>query len=230
MFENNVMVFFLFQFAFFISAYLLGNWYSKNGLTAWGLPLSAKLFKPLLIGIAVGILLYGSTYLISLALGVETIESVPDFTTAVKTVLPFAFGVFFTSFSEDILTRGLVFAHLNTKVKPLFLIVISAIIYLLNHIYRLNDGLESLLYIFLLGILFIIPVIYTKKLWLTGGIHWGGNVFFFFLHNVIQNQTNSNLISANYLFAICIALFIPIVWFLFKSNCNSKVTCPNVVS
>jgi uncharacterized protein len=217
-FNHNAAGFFIFQIAFFITAYVLGNWYSKNGLEAWGLPLTVKLFKPLLIGIAFGVILYGIVYLISLISGIETITGRANFFRSYKIIIPFIFGLIFTSLSEDILTRGIYYIYLNNKIRPLLLITLSATIYLCNHIYRLNDDFASLLYLFLLGIIFIMPVIFTKNLWMTAGMHWGGNVFFYLSHDIIKNQTCSECLSVNYLFSICIVIFIPFLWFILKSN------------
>ncbi len=215
-FKNNVLGFFIFQLLFFLSAWLLGNWYNKSGLKSWGLPFSKRIFKNIFIGILLGVLLYAVPYVVSLALGIETIVNFPDITTLLKLGLPFALGVLFSSFSEDILTRGLVFTYFNKKISTLALILLSASIYLLNHIYRLADGMDTLLYLFLLGVIFIIPLVNTKNLWLTGSMHWAGNTFFFITHNVIQTETGNDFISANYLFSIWLVLFIPAIWFLSK--------------
>jgi membrane protease YdiL (CAAX protease family) len=217
LFENNIAGFFIFQTLFFIAAFALGNWYSKEGLAAWGLNFSSKLFKPLFIGMLFGILVYAIPYCMSLVFGIETIIRVPGLFEIVKASLPFVFGVLFSSFAEDILTRGLIYKHFNHKIKPLFLILLSASIYLLNHIYRLTNGTETILYLFLLGIIFIIPLIQTNRLWFTGGMHWAGNSFFFVSHNVVQTESNNTWLSPNYLFAICLAVFIPVIWFLLKN-------------
>lgn len=215
-FKNSSSGFFVFQFLFFAVAYLLGNWYNGEGLASWGLPFNRRTLKLIQIGITTGILIYAIPYFFSIITGIEAIVRFPKWMTIVQSGLPFAIGVLFSSFSEDILTRGLVYAHFNGSIKPVSLIILSASIYLLNHIYRLDDGFESLLYIFLLGIIFIIPVLYTKNLWLTGSMHWAGNTFFFVTHNVIHTENKSNVISSNYLFAVFLLLFIPFIWQLSK--------------
>lgn len=216
MFKNNVAGFFIFQLLFFVMAYLSGNWYSKNGLGTWGLPFTKKMFLPFMIGLTGGILLYAIPLIITTSLGIEKIVTFPAFADIVRLSLPFAFGVLFSSISEDVLTRGLIYTHFKNRIKPLGLVILSATIYLLNHIYRLNDGIETLLYIFLLGIVFIIPVIHTKNLWLTGAMHWAGNTFFFVSHSVIKTEENNSLLSSNYVFALCLVVFIPITWFMAK--------------
>ena len=215
-FLNDPVSFFLFQGLFFLLAWVLGNWYSNNGLAAWGLPFRARALGLFLWGIPMGIFLYGFSYTISLWAGVEYIIKIPDLNAIFTLSLPFAIGVLFSSFSEDILTRGIIFKHFHTTLKPHWLAIGSALVYLCNHIYRLSDGLESWSYIFMLGIVLIIPVLNTKNLWFTGAMHWAGNVFFYVTHNVIQTDTAEGIISPNYLFAVCLLLMTPIVYFLTK--------------
>lgn len=215
-FQNNVLLFFIFQILFFVAAFFLGNWYSRNGLATWRLTLSSKIAKRALAGIILGVLLYAIPFILALLLKIESISEIPPIAEIVKNSLPFAIGVFFTSFSEDILTRGLIFSHFRKKMKPVFLILFSASVYLLNHIYRLNDGFETLSYIFLLGIVFIIPLLNSKDLWITGFMHWAGNVFFYISHEVIKVEENSSVMSYNTLFSLTLLLMIPLVWMITK--------------
>lgn len=220
-FKNSIAGFFAFQFLFFFSAWLLGNWYKGTGLNAWGLRFNRSYWPLMAIGVITGIAVYAIPYVFSITTKIESIVVLPKWWHIAQAALPFAIGVLFSSFSEDVLTRGLVYTHLQQTVKPLWLVLLSALIYLLNHIYRLNDGVESLLYIFLLGIIFMIPVWHTKNLWFTGSMHWAGNTFFFITHNVVQTENKSRLISSNYLFSAFLFLFIPIIWWL--SKCLGKL-------
>ncbi|MEH6763165.1 MAG: type II CAAX endopeptidase family protein [Aequorivita antarctica] len=216
LFQNNVLGFFVFQTLFFLAAWLFGKWYNKQGLKCWGLSFSKKILRNILVGIFLGLLLYAVPFGVSIALGIETIVNIPNISTLITASLPFAFGVLFSSFSEDILTRGVVYTYFNKKITIPSLIILSASIYLLNHIYRLSDGPDTILYLFLLGIIFIIPLVKTKNLWLTGSMHWAGNTFFFITHSVIQIESGKNLFSGNYVFAIWMVLFIPILWYVIK--------------
>lgn len=172
--------------------------------------------KYILIGLILGLILYAGPYIISLFLGIEIISKIPPWTDILKSGIPFSFGVLFSSFSEDILTRGTVFRLLNDKAKTAWIIFISSILYLLNHIYKLNDGLETLSYIFLLGVLFVIPLIITKNLWITGFMHWSGNTFFFVSHNVIQTDSNFYYVTPNQIFIFWILILIPTIWYFFR--------------
>lgn len=222
LFKNNAAGFLGLQVLFFVAAWLLGRWYRGNGLAAWGLPFRKGIGKLLLIGVLLGVALYAVPYFLSLDIGIERVVKIPGAATILSASLPFAFGVVFSSFSEDVLTRGVVYTFLYKRVPVLGIIVISAAVYLLNHIYRLGSGLDSLLYIFLLGIIFIIPVVFTKNLWLTGAMHWAGNTFFFVTHNAIQTRENGGALTPNYLFALCLALFVPLLWMLCRKVKSEK--------
>jgi membrane protease YdiL (CAAX protease family) len=128
----------------------------------------------------------------------------------------FVFGNFFSSFSEDILTRGYVYHHLNKRISTTAIICISAAIYLLNHIYRLKDGPQAWTYLFMLGVLYVIPLLLTKRLWFTGGMHWAGNCIFYFTHEIIKADSVPNKISPNYILLFCTIVIIPIVYLLIK--------------
>lgn len=223
LFKNNTAGFFIFQLLFFMAAWLLGNWTRRSGLACWGLPFTRRIPKYILIGLPLGILLYAVPFLVSLGNGTEQVTYVPAVTAIFTGSLPFAFGVIFSSFSEDILTRGIVFRLLNNRIKNIPVIIISAAVYLLNHIYRLNDGSDKLLYIFLLGILLIIPVFFSQNLWITGTMHWAGNTFFYITHNVILTQTMDDKLSPDFLFAIWIAVYIPLVIYIFRIFKTRKV-------
>jgi len=218
LFKNNAAGFLVFQATFFIAAWFIAQWQFKDGLAAWGLSTKRYFITQLLLGMMMGIILYGLTYFINLITGVEAKIAIPQLSYIVSPLLLFVFGNFFSSFSEDVLTRGYLYKHLNGKVSVPALIFISAMVYLLNHIYRLGDGPATYLYLFLLGILFIIPLILTRRLWFTGGMHWAGNSFFYFTHNLIQTVPGKTAFSANYTLCICVVLMIPVSYYLLKSN------------
>jgi len=215
-FKNSPLGFLGFQLLFFVAARLIAKWQSLPGLAAWGLSGKKYFLKHLLLGMVMGLLLYGLTFMISILLGAEKITLLPEMDAIIGPLSLFIFGNFFSSVSEDILTRGYVYQHLNRKVSNWLLVIISATIYLLNHIYRLGDGVETYLYLFLLGVMFIIPLILTKRLWFTSGVHWAGNSFFYLTHELIKTDTNNTYLSPNYILALVIIFMIPFNYFLLR--------------
>jgi membrane protease YdiL (CAAX protease family) len=221
MFQNNIPGFFGFQFLFLVVAWWLGKWQNGNGLAAWGLSITPNIGKPILLGTLFGALLYGTSWLVNIAAGTEVIHHIPNAKNILVQTLPFAFGVIFSSLSEDILTRGYVYFHFHKKLTRIMLIGLSSVIYLLNHIYKLNKGPESWLYILFLGILFILPLLITKQLWFTAAMHWAGNTIFFITHQVIDTQSSNHGLSANYLFCLVIVVFIPLTYVALNGRVRS---------
>ena len=216
MFKNSPVGFLAFQFLFLIAAWGIAKWQGRPGLKAWGLDTQRGFLIHLVVGLLMGCLLYGITFLIGCLAGIERLVEIPTFATIAMPLGLFVFGNFFSSLSEDILTRGYVFAHLRGKVGTSFLAFISATIYLLNHIYRLGDGFQAYLYLFLLGVLFIIPLLRTNRLWFTVGMHWAGNVTFYLVHELWRTEDTGHVLSANYVLAAVILLFIPLNNFVLK--------------
>ena len=217
-FKNNPGGFLAFQGFFFAAAWIIGQWQFKQGLTAWGLSVKKYFLRHLLFGMLMGTILYGLTYFINLITGVEEKNMVPDASYIAKSLLVFAFGNFFSALSEDILTRGYLYKHVGEKISIPVFVLISAAVYLFNHIYRLGDGAITWLYLFLLGVLFVVPLVLTKRLWFTGGMHWAGNCFFYLTHNIIQTNNGNTTFNPNLTLCICCLLMIPASYYFLKSN------------
>jgi membrane protease YdiL (CAAX protease family) len=211
LFQNNPIAFLILQVIFFITAWLIARWQKFKGLSAWGMDTGRNWFKTLLLGMFMGVVLYLLPYLAGLALGSEVITNIPRAGIIIPQLGLFCFGVFFSSFSEDILTRGYLFKHLGDKLPPIVFVVISAAVYLLNHIYRLTSGWKTCTYLFMLGVLFAIPLVLTRRLWFTGGMHWIGNTVFYLTHNIIGTKTVDGHLAPNTIFIICIIVLMPVV-------------------
>lgn len=226
-YKNSPAGFLGLQVLFFVAAWIVARVQTGKGLSAWGMDISKGLLKHLLIGMLMGIVLYGSTLAISISLGLEKITTIPSFASIATLLALFVFGNFFSSFSEDILTRGYIYQHFHHKISSNVLIFLSASVYLLNHIYRLKDGPQTWIYLFMLGVLFIIPLIKTGRLWFTGGMHWAGNCFFYAMHELVKTEAVPAKISSNYILVGCILLLIPVNnWLLNSLGFHKKIFLP----
>lgn len=212
-FKNSPLGFLGFQGLFFGAAWAIAKWQGLPGLVAWGLDTRKGFFLHLITGILFGLALYGLAFFISVWSHAEKIASVPAFTDISSALGLFVFGNFFSSFSEDILTRGYVYRHLNGKMSMVVIVIASALIYTFNHIYKLDKGFEMLFYLFCLGLVYIVPLVISGRLWFTGGMHWAGNCLLYYTHELIKTNDGNGPISFNYILAILCMLFIPLVYF-----------------
>ncbi len=170
--------------AFFIA--LAQGW---KGLGAYGLSLKTKWENNLLMGLLLGLLFFTLSFFLSVQMGYEKITAIQSITTIAKQLPMILVMTAFPSIAEDILTRGYLYAHTGKFMKPFFWILLSSIIYVLNHIWRLNDGPAVLTYLFILGMVLAYAVWIAKSLWLAFGIHWGANIAFESTHSFIQTTS-----------------------------------------
>jgi membrane protease YdiL (CAAX protease family) len=83
-----------------------------------------------------GLILYGTVLGLNVWWGVEEVIRWLQISAALGL---FIFGNFLSSLSEDILTRAYLFKHWDFP----GMIGISSVVYVLNHIHRLDQGLET---------------------------------------------------------------------------------------
>lgn len=215
-FRNSASGFLLMQGLFFIAAFIVAKWQFGKGLVVWGFVKNKNMVKQIIAGLFTGCTIYTLTFCLSLILGSEHIAQIPDTRSILRLTGLFVFGNFFSSVSEDILTRGYIFRHTLKKIKEHLVILLSATIYVLNHIYRLGDGWETYTYLFSLGILFIIPLVKTSQIWTTCSIHWAGNCTFYFTHEVIKTSPGSSIVSPNMILVAVLIFFIVLFAFYNK--------------
>lgn len=85
-------------------------------------------------------------------------------------------STFLASTSEDILTRGLVLRAMPKLGRLPAFIPVSAALYVLNHIHRLDKGPVEWLMLFCFGLAYAAALYRTGSLWAAVGLHWGWNL------------------------------------------------------
>lgn len=210
------------QFVFLIAAFLLGKISHKNGLNTWGLQNRKNLWVDLGVGGAFGFLLYMIPFLICLAIGIEIIIFFPSFIDFWQMGGLMFFGMFFSSLSEDILTRGLIYAWFRKRLHPVIILIFSSVIFYLNHIYRLTDGISTFLYIFLLGVILYMTILITHRLWMCVMMHWVGNCTFFATHQIIQVKEVHPSFGFNQMFIYTEVVFIMILGLILVFKCQKS--------
>jgi membrane protease YdiL (CAAX protease family) len=224
-FTYQPILFFGCQIAFLLAAFLLGKRKYPNGFKTWGLYGGNNLGIELGIGAILGFLLYFTPFVICLSLGLERIQSLPSFTEFFQLGGIMFFGLFFSSLSEDILTRGVIFARFRNRLNPIFLVFLSSIVYYLNHIYRYFDGFETFLYLFLLGVILYLVILLTNRLWMTVMIHWVGNSTFYATHQLIQVYPVSTSFGFNQMLIATelVFIFVLSLIYYFKSQNGEEI-------
>lgn len=175
----------VFKIGFLVVAFILARMQDWKGLGGYGLALKAGWGADLLKGLLAGILVFSLAVLLSVWLGYQEITSVTGFKNMLGQLPLLLLMTAIPSLAEDILTRGYLYGHLQ-KLKPVFWIVLSTMVYVLNHIWRLGDGAAVISYLSMLGAVLATAVWLRKSLWLAFGIHWGANIAFESTHSLLQ--------------------------------------------
>lgn len=211
-FYNALWIMAVFKIGFLLVSFLVARWQGYKGLGAFGLNLHKGWLANLLKGLLTGIVFFGLSALLSVLMGFDQFISVVTTAGFLKQLPLILVMTVFPSIAEDILTRGYLYAHFKDRLNGKAFILISAAVYVLNHIWRLNDHPAVLVYLFVLGLALAYAVWITRSLWLAFGIHWGSNIAF---------ETNSSLIKtgsvgtghqSTWILAACFMLMLIFVW------------------
>lgn len=224
-FFNSFLLSAIFKIGFLVFAIFLAKLQGFSGLSAYGLPFNNSWLKNVLIGLLIGTTFFTLSVILSYLLKFDTIDKVENFNFFLQSLPLTMLMTFFPSIAEDILTRGYLWGHFK-YLKPGVWIILSAIVYVLNHIWRLDDGFSVLSYLFFLGLVLAICIFISNSLWLTLGIHWGSNIAF----ELINSGVKSTLLVEKYYSILCLTatwaflLFILIIIFKNKLRVNKAIT------
>jgi membrane protease YdiL (CAAX protease family) len=163
--------------AFLPIAWLAGRALGFRGLDAWFMGISPRWSLLLAACFALAVLANAGALGVGVAIGVYQIAPLgqtigwPMLLAALWTM----FQTFFPSVAEDIVTRGFLMRALPGLSRRWLFVLISAGVYVLNHIYRLANGPSEWLMLFCFGLAYGAALFYSRTLWAAIGLHWGWN-------------------------------------------------------
>ncbi len=202
---------------FTLLAFYFGRQFHRNGFRLYGLFAFRQHGGNLAKGLFLGILIPLVANLIPFWMGWSDLSLRMDWLNLIPQILLFAMGTLLPSLAEDILTRGYLRAFWPEKWKLHWLVPVSAAVYVLNHIFRLGKP-DVMLYLFVLGMLLMWSYYKTGTLWLTLGLHWGGNITYQFFANSIENTPIRETGLENYFLAACYLVGFLLIFLLTKSS------------
>jgi membrane protease YdiL (CAAX protease family) len=214
LYHNNAVAFLIMMAVYFVAAWLIAKWQGYKGLPAWGITFNRSTLMYLCAGLLTGISLNAFGYINCLYFGFETISYIPATYGFIQQSVLLIFGTFFSSLSEDVLTRGYIYRHFNSNKYPVLFVLLSSGIYVLNHIHRLSEPIY-LLYLLLIGIQLAIPLFFTKNIWYTLGCHWAGNIVYH-ITNTVMHTDSDNSNRDMWVFILFVALLIPVNYLVSK--------------
>lgn len=213
----------IFKIGFLFVAFLLAPMQGLKGLGGFGLQLKNKWALKLTAGLLLGLLFFSIAFFGSVGLGYEIIKEKVSLSLILRSLPVILLMTAIPSLAEDILTRGYLLAHVK-NLKQGFWIFLSALIYLLNHIWRLNDGTAVLTYLFIFGVVLAVAVWFTGSLWLAFGIHWGSNIAYELTTNIPKTENPDFPDGPNWILSLCWAVLVLLLLFFFRSKfLNRKI-------
>ncbi len=210
-----------FKIGFLIIAFILARIQGWKGLGGYGLGFTHRWVSNLSKGLLAGLFFFSLSIFVSMQLGYEKITEIKSFKNVINQLPMILLMTAIPSIAEDILTRGYMYAHLKFM-KPIWWILLSSIIYVLNHIWRLNDGPAVLMYLFILGVVLAFAVWIAKSLWLAFGIHWGANIAFESGNSIIHTESLVNHDGATWVLAISWVLLLVLLIILNQNKISKE--------
>jgi hypothetical protein len=163
---------------FFPVAWAAGCYLGYRRFDAWFMGRSPGWIRLLALAFVLAVVAKVCALMLGAAIGVYRI-STPLPTTldagAVVGLLAVLATTFFPSVAEDIVTRGYWRRVLATRLTATAFVLLSAAIYVLNHIYRLSSGPVEWLMLFSYGLAYGAALACSGSLWPAIGLHWGWN-------------------------------------------------------
>ena len=221
LYRNSPSGFLAFSILFFPLTFFIARWQGDKDLRRWGLTVQKTFPVFLLTGLLTGLVVSSCMFLSCLALNMEVLSFVPPLPQFLSQAALFIFGCAFTSLTEDVLTRGYLFRHGKKQWHKPTLVMLSALVYALNHIHRLDEPVYFL-YALVLGVQLMIPLMITKNIWYTFGVHWAGNIVYHLTNSVMHTQGDSNPFPGIVVAIIFALLSIPLHYVVCKSLTESK--------
>jgi membrane protease YdiL (CAAX protease family) len=164
--------------AFFPLAHVVGRLSGAGGLGQLGLALHRGWGRNLLLGFVFCAFFWALKYAALWALGAFRVEGLrPAGDIAVLTAQA-ALAMFLSSATDDVLLRGYLFRHLSGSLSAGALVALTTVAYVVNHVWYVHLDVQSCLFLGLVGLMFALALARTGSLWLSIGLHWGGNVVY----------------------------------------------------
>ncbi|PZX62333.1 CPBP family intramembrane glutamic endopeptidase [Hydrotalea sandarakina] len=220
-FFNSFWISAVFKTLVLVGAYIIARMQGWKGWEGYGLGKIKHRWLFLVIGLCIGILFFSLSWLASILFQFETITKMQVWQQWMMQLPQIMLITFIPSLAEDILTRGYWYVHFSF-LKSWHWVLLSAIVFVLNHIWRLNDGWAVLSYLFLLGIALAITIRLSHSLWPALGIHWGANLAYQTIASFITTENRVEHAGSTWLLAAAWALLVVVLLLMMQKKAFRK--------
>ena len=166
---------------FFLLVFLLCRYGLRLTRAALGLHRPAGWMRWLWIGFAIGLGVWALKYAVYFAMGKFELAGWRDAASVLPMLAQAMLGMLFASAINDVMIRGYGLAFCRRFELMRWYVPLTAVVYALDDAW--NAGLDpaNLLFSLVLGACLAWTVLRTGTLWMSIGIHWGGNMAYRFM-------------------------------------------------
>jgi membrane protease YdiL (CAAX protease family) len=167
-----------FMAAALAAAWPLGRWLGWRGYDAYALEVRPRAALTVLGAILAMLAVRAGALQLGVAAGVYRWETPHPAAAGAMALLVAgaALTTFIPSLAEDILTRGFLWRAAGWRWSAAAFAPVSAVVFLLNHVYRIADGWRPDLMILCMGLACASALARTGSLWAAVALHWGWNL------------------------------------------------------
>lgn len=230
---GNVPMWFAYWSGFFLLASLLSRYVlGLDGLKSLGLQLHKGWWLNLSIGFLVGFSTYGIKYLTFYELSKFEIAGLME-VSFIWPMLGQAFlAMFFSSILNDVTIRGYWYTFFRSRQQLVWYVFVATLLYAFDDFWNEGVGLLNLAFSAVLGLTFAYTVLKTGSIWMSLGLHWGGNVMF----RVLFGFTGQGIFKLeqvqegplyDYISLLVTLLMLPIVYLILKGR-GTPVSKPHL--
>jgi len=163
-----------FLLAFLLAKYLLG----LKRISDFGLKRHSKWLFYLSVGLLIGMFIYALKYAVLYGFGKFQVNGFMPAQHISRILMLGAVAMLFSSLLNDIVIRGYVYAA-STKFNFLKLYIpIAGMLYILDDSWSAGFSWINVVFSAILGFTFAYTVFKTGAIWMSFGLHWGGNLIF----------------------------------------------------
>ncbi len=231
---GNVPAWFAYWACFFILAFLVSKYLLRlEGLNALGMQRQRGWLRHLGIGFVLGSSVYALKYLVFYEFGKFDVAGMAEPSFVLPMLGQALLAMFFSSILNDITIRGYWFAYFQRRQLLAWYVFAATVLYALDDSIHAGFDFLNLTFSTILGLAFAYTVHKTGAIWMSLGLHWGGNMMYRVMYGFdgqgmwqLENVQEAPLY--NYVSLLITALMLPAVYFILRGRRESTRTLKQV--
>ena len=176
---DQVQLWAAYWLGFFVLAFLLARFaLGLKGIRDFGLRFHRRWLLNLGLGLLIGTGVYALKYGLFYGFGKFAVTGLMPGSYILNLLLLALLAMFFSSLLNDIMIRGYSLAFFRKTGGMRWYVPAATLLYVLDDLWNEGPTLINILFSALLGLAFAWTVYKTGSIWMSFGLHWGGNLVY----------------------------------------------------